>query len=140
MDRHGLCAFCRTALLSRPGGKKDGSGDPSYKMRALLMGLCWLTASNAGAQTIHVSPAAVLLDNPEATQQVLVSNANRSTDLTRVASYAIENPKIAAVEADGLVRPITEGKTTLVVRHDKSEVRISVDVSGLKTPTPVSFD
>src|SRR5437763_732417 len=100
MYRHGLCAFCRTASLSRPDGKKDGSGEPSYKMRALFIAICWLIAGDGRAQPIHISPAAILLDNPEATQQVLVSNADRSTDLTRGANYAIVDAKIAAVDAD----------------------------------------
>ena len=38
-----------------------------------------------------------------------------------------------------MVVPKAEGKTFLVVRHDKDETRIPVEVSGLKTPAPVSF-
>src|SRR5207237_1149338 len=94
----------------------------------------------AQEQTLHVSPAAIALDNPEATQQVLVRSAKLPTDLTRLASYEVLDPKVAAVDAYGLVQPKTEGRTVLVVRHGQELARISVDISGLKTPAPVSFE
>src|SRR5262249_44404566 len=40
----------------------------------------------------------------------------------------------------GLVQPKGEGRTVLVVRHGKDEMRIPVEVVGLKTPAPVSFE
>ena len=49
------------------------------------------------------------------------------------------DPKIAVVDAAGLVRPIGEGKTTLIIRHGQEETRVPVDVAGLKTPPPVDF-
>ena len=109
-------------------------------LQALLIATNWAIGSDGRAQSLHVSPAAVHLDNPEATQQILVSNANRTTDLTHIVSYTILDAKIASVvNAAGLLQPVAEGKTTLVVRHDKNEARIPVEVTGLKTPTPVSF-
>ena len=90
--------------------------------------------------TLHASPPAISLDNPEATQQVLIRSAKSAVDLTRSASYEILDPKIAIVDSVGLVQPKGEGKTVLIVRHEKDEIRVPVEVSGLKTPTPVSFE
>ncbi len=104
---------------------------------------CWagLFGSSAGAQTrLQVSPAQVSLDNPEATQQVLVRAPQSPADLTRSASYEVIDPKIASVDAVGVVQPKAEGKTILVVRHEKGEARIPVEVTGIKTPAPVSFN
>ena len=89
---------------------------------------------------LAVSPVSVVLDDPEASQQVLVAGADRSTDLTRLATYSILDPKIASVDPLGLVQPRAEGRTTLVVRHGKDEARIPVEVRGLLAPTPVSFE
>ena len=108
----------------------------------VILGL-WTTflAANCRAQgTLLVSPAAIALDNPEATQQVLVRSSKTPADLTRLAAYEVVDPKIATVDSAGLLQPIAEGRTVLVVRHGKEEARIPVAVSGLKTPTPVTFE
>ncbi|MSQ95266.1 MAG: DUF1553 domain-containing protein [Gemmataceae bacterium] len=92
------------------------------------------------AQALQASPATVLLDNPEATQQVLIRLPNSAADLTRAATYQVLDPKIAVVDSTGLLQPKSEGKTVLVVRHGKGELRVPVEVTGLKTPAPVSFE
>src|ERR1043166_4285259 len=126
-------------VRSSIGGTSMNRGGFTILQAFLVVGYLTIGA-DAHAQPIHVSPAAVHLNNPEATQQILVANANRTTDLTRIATYAMVDGKIASVDAAGLVQPIAEGKTTLIVRHDKSETRIPVEVSGMKAPTPVAFD
>src|SRR4051794_22736073 len=71
--------------------------------------------------TLRVSPTTITLDNPEGTQQVLVSLATAARpgpailDLTRAATYEIRDSKIAAVDRTGLVQPKAEGQTVLVV-------------------------
>jgi hypothetical protein len=118
-------------------------GKPFAILQGLLVLGVWgvLTNQDGCAQTtLQVSPATIILDNPEATQQVLARAAKSSADLTRLASYEILDPTIAAVDGAGLVQPKAEGRTVLVVRHEQMEARITVDVSGLKTPVPVSFD
>src|ERR1019366_8570205 len=87
-----------------------------------------------------VSPPAVVLASPEATQQVLVRSSKSPGDLTRLATYEVLDPKIATVDAAGLLQPKAEGRSVLVVRHGKEETRIPVEVSGLNAPAPVSFE
>jgi hypothetical protein len=112
-------------------------------LTALVVFVCWCNVGLAQPPaTLHVSPAAVVLDNPEATQQVLVHTAQgqRRVDLTRQATFEVLDPTIAAVDAAGLVQPKAEGRTVLVVRYGKGEARVPVKISGLKSPAPVSFE
>lgn len=104
-------------------------------------------ATDAGAQqsgpatgaTLHVTPALVTLDNPEATQQVLVRSPNLAVDLTRAATYKILDPKIASVDHTGLVQVKGAGRTTLVVAHGTDRLSVPVEVTGLAAPAPVDF-
>ena len=90
---------------------------------------------------VRVSPAAVQLDRPEASQQVLVTEdlAGIQRDLTREARYELLPPGIAQVDAEGLVRPITEGTTKLIVHHPGGKLEVAIVVSGIKDPPLVSF-
>ncbi len=98
----------------------------------LLLGLAPVRAA------VVVTPAAVKLDSPEASQQLLVTAD--TADGTRAAKYAVANPAIAAVDAAGMVTPKAEGKTEIVVTLGAATVRVPVDVTGLATPRPVSFE
>jgi hypothetical protein len=96
--------------------------------------LCGRTA--CGGTT--VSPSQVKLDNPEATQQLLVT-IDGHFDRTRTATYTVANPSIVSVDATGLLSAKAEGKTEIVVRNGADEVRVPVEVTGLTNPRPISF-
>ena len=102
----------------------------------LFVAVC-ATAPARATEPIHVGPFAIVLGDPEATQQVVVWS--NSADFTLTAQYRMLDPKIAVVDATGLVRPVGEGMTTLVVLRGKDETRVPVEVRGLKTPPPVDF-
>jgi hypothetical protein len=120
--------------------------------------LIWALAMAAGAAgasataaDLRVTPASIVLDRPEATQQMLVDTPadptldgafddGRLIDLTRTATYESLAPAIAAVDETGLVEPRGEGRTEIVVRHQGQEVRVPVEVRGLVDPVPVSFE
>src|SRR6266478_6319122 len=86
----------------------------------------------------QVNPSTIVLDTPEATQQILARSP--TADLTRSAAFEALDPKIAAVDSTGMVRAVAEGRTVVVVRFGQDQVRIPVEVSGLKSPAPVSFE
>ncbi len=91
---------------------------------------------------VEVSPTSIRLDSPEATSQLLVSDVGGNPariDLTRKASFSSANPKVAEVDETGLVSPVGEGQTEIVVRHAGEEKRVAVEVIGLVTPEPISF-
>lgn len=96
----------------------------------------------AAPAPVRVSPNAVRLESPEATQQLLVSTpiAGRLQDITRQAAYSVADPKVAAVDAEGLIRPVAEGRTEVRVRRGGTLVRVPLEVRGLKAPAPISFE
>lgn len=126
---------------------------------------CALSVStNAG---VTVSPNEVRLNNPEASQQLLVtlsfsshadsvtgqSTSLRSLDLSRAVTYRSHDPAIADVSPEGLVLPRSEGKTEVIISPltDSTVFRrfsltafeplhIPVTVNGLTKPVPVSFE
>jgi hypothetical protein len=93
------------------------------------------------AAELQVSPTAIQLDRPEASQQILVTEVDgeRRRDVTREAKYEFAAPNIATAAADGLLRPATEGTTQLAVKFGDKTVNVPVTVTGLQNPVPVSF-
>ena len=109
--------------------------------RSLIILSFWtiFTGADCCAQgTLLVSPPAVALGNPEATQQVLVRSSKSPGDLTRLATYEVLDPKIATVDAAGLLQPKAEGRSVLVVRHGKEETRIPVATAKRRARTASS--
>src|SRR5215471_15168458 len=84
--------------------------------------LTWLLAPalalGAGRSPLRVEPTKVILNNPEATQQLLVTGGEPAApvDRTRTASYHVADPRIAEVDSTGLVIPRAEGRTEIVIR------------------------
>lgn len=90
---------------------------------------------------LRVSPSSIQLDRPEGSQQLLVTDQQgaQQRDVTRDVKYEVRPPVLVRVDADGLIHPLAEGTTKLVVRHGGIESEIPVTVSGLLQPVPVSF-
>lgn len=100
------------------------------------------SASLAAAEKVTVSPLMATLDQPEASLQLLVSQAaeeGRTVDLTRQAKYRSENEKIARVDELGLVTPVGDGETGIVVEHAGGSSRVVVTVTGIAEPESLSF-
>ena len=105
---------------------------PTVALLLLLTGFAPLYAA------VKVTPASVKLDSPETSQQLLVTLD--AADGTRGAKYEVADPAIAAVDAAGRITPKAEGKTDIVVKHGADTIRIPVEVTGMKSPRPVSFE
>ena len=102
---------------------------------------CSVSLTSTGRPAaVQVSPPSVTLDRPEATQQLLVSQVTAgqgNLDLTQKATYSVANPQIAAVDEEGLVRPLSEGQTEIVIRHEGVELKVPVQVlTGQLKPAP----
>ena len=97
--------------------------------------------SSAVQAELRVTPASIRIDRPEDSLQLLVTDVQGtvSSDLTRSVQYEVKPPVIVRVDADGLIHPLAEGTTQLVVRSGSTEATVSVTVVGLTQPTPVSF-
>ena len=102
-----------------------------------------LTCCISPAQAeLRVSPTAIVLDRPEASQQVLVTEVNgeKLRDITRDVKYeVVGSTSLVKADPDGLLRPLVEGTSQLIIRHGAEEARIPVTVTGLQNPIPVSF-
>jgi hypothetical protein len=101
-----------------------------------------LICSIAMAGEPKVTPDKIILLSPEASQQILVSGAdegNRTIDLTRQAAYRSAAPAIAVVNELGLVSPIRDGATTIIVEVAGRETHVPVEVRGIDRPSPISF-
>lgn len=102
--------------------------------------LCLVTEPLAAK--LRVSPPTIVLEGPEASQQVLISQLaadGKPLDVSRSAGYQIVPPTIATVDRRGLVRPLAEGRGQLVVQHDNQRLVVPIEVRSLKNPRPVSF-
>ena len=75
-------------------------------MKALL----WLLAAAAFAQKLVVLPPSVDLTGPEARQQLVIEAA------TGAVEWSSSDPKIAAVDEHGVVRPTGDGEARITVR------------------------
>lgn len=109
--------------------------------RRPLAVLVWLLAASSLPAGIHVEPARVVLDSPETTQQLLVSGGTLAVpvDLTRAASYKVRDAAIVTVDRSGLLIPGAEGRTEVLVSHNGEQARVTVEVTGLRQPAPISF-
>ncbi len=94
------------------------------------------------AGKVTVTPAAAEIDQPEASLQLLVNEVvepGRSVDLTRQVKYRSENEKIARVDELGLITPVSDGQTAVLVDHAGGPTRVPVTVKGIAQPVPLSF-
>lgn len=107
-----------------------------------LAALSFVTPGSVSFADLVVSPTSVVLDRPESSQQLLVSvtHADRITmDVSREATYEIARPEIATIEPTGLVHPLRDGQTEIIIRHREQEIRLPLEVRQLGHPAPVSF-
>jgi hypothetical protein len=103
-----------------------------------LLTVAGLVATSPALADVVVTPTAVTLDGPEATQQLLVRDA-AGLDLTRQAKYESAAPNVVRVDATGLVEVVGEGKTEIRVEHGGQRSSVTIEVKGVKAPVPVSF-
>ncbi len=115
---------------------------PELPLAAAFVFLACSAFLDRTVSAVEVSPATVSLDRPEASQQLLIRqrDGDRSVDFTRQATYEVADPKIARVDANGLVEPIAEGTTTITARVGNEVLQVPVSVTGLVSPPPVSFE
>ena len=94
------------------------------------------------AGELKVSPSEMILERPEATQQIVVYQADatgRSLDITRKVSIQIDPPGIAVVDDRGLISPLTNGTGSIVIQSAGDRTTIPIIVRQLDNPVPISF-
>ena len=104
--------------------------------------LVCLVMPRIGFGELRVSPGTVMLDRPEATQQLLVSQlkGDRSIDSTRDVRFIVVQPDIVTVDERGTVFPLRDGETEIEIRDGNERIVVPVTVRGLLEPSPISFE
>jgi len=100
------------------------------------------TAGAVDASTLHISPAKVVLERPEATQQIVIHRQDatgRMVDITRDVALTVDPPQIAVINDRGLVGPRANGKGTIIIQFKEHRQSIPITVSRLDNPLPISF-
>ena len=115
---------------------------PPPTMIVLCMTAFLANAVAVAASTLQVQPSRVDLQNPEATQQMLVQREDatgRLVDITRDVQFRIDPPNIAVVNDRGLIGPRTNGVGTITIEFKDTRQSIPITVSRLDDPLPISF-
>jgi hypothetical protein len=107
------------------------------KLRAAVL----LAGAPLFAQKLAVLPEAVELRGPEARQQLIAeaTNAGFQEDWTRAAKWSSSDPKIAAVDESGIVRPAGDGDARITARANGIEASVTVKVRDAHAPFTWSF-
>jgi hypothetical protein len=116
---------------------------------AVLVGATALPAAEPAAEppkaalrSLTVFPAKIDLDGPRAEQRVVVLGEyadGRRWDLSRDARFASAAPKVAAVDASGVVRAAGDGEATVTVQAGGQSATVPVKVRHAAAEVPVSF-
>jgi hypothetical protein len=111
-----------------------------------LVILCHLPSSSVRAAAPQVDltpdPAAIRLSGPNASYSVLVHGKTadgRLVDLTPTTHFSSLDPKVASVTPAGIVRPVADGSTTVVVEAAGRKRTVPVSVEGSARPRQFNF-
>ncbi len=108
----------------------------------------WLSLVAATAQAaepvvkIELTPLAVQLTGADSRQQLLLTSttsSGRQHDASRDAEYRSTHPEVATVEAAGVVLPVGNGQTEIIVTYEGQEVRVAVEVRDGDRQLPLDF-
>ena len=90
------------------------------------------------AQTLTILPSSVNLSTPESVQQLIAEATvnNHQEDWTAKVHWSSSNPQIATVDAHGLVKPVSDGETTIAADNKAS---VKIHVTNAKAPFIWSF-
>jgi hypothetical protein len=98
--------------------------------------------SPPSVRKVSVYPPKVSLDGPRAEQRLGVLGEfidGNSRDLGRDASFSVDDPRVAAVDALGTVRGVADGDTSVTVRAAGQTIKILVHVSEVGRDESVRF-
>jgi hypothetical protein len=99
-------------------------------------------AATAQAGELRVEPSAVTLHGPKASHRLLVAateSGRAIADRSAEATYSSADPKVAIVDAAGVVRPVGDGETVVTATADGRTATAKVVVSDMKKPFAWSF-
>ncbi len=100
-----------------------------------------LCAVSAFAADLTILPGSVVLDGPEAYEQLLAeaSVEGHQEDWTRTAQWTSSDPNIAKVDQTGMVRPVADGQATITVKSQGRTALLTVQVKNAHAPFAWTF-
>jgi hypothetical protein len=104
--------------------------------------ICPLQADPANLRSLTVFPPQLLLDGPRDQQQLGVIGQDirgQERDLIGAAKFISSAPGIVAVDANGFVRGVVDGKAIITVQAGRQTASLPVDVRRSTADLPVSF-
>ena len=113
-----------------------------YPLQVVIVVAILLSDRQAAIAELTVSPEAIVLNSPEATQQILITNIDadgKANDVSRNVVFNVRPEEIAVIDNRGLLRPVSTGKGELVVEFEKQRLAVPIVVKDLSDPRPVSF-
>jgi hypothetical protein len=99
-------------------------------------------AGPIAAGDLKVYPPEVPLAGPDAVQQLLVveeADGRTVADHTATAKYQSSNPRVAAVDEAGVVRPLGDGEALVTATREGRSATTKVRVTRAKEPSTPSF-
>jgi hypothetical protein len=110
---------------------------------AILSTWLWAAAAaTADGNPLRIDPGDRTLLGTEARQQLLVTEVltGRERDRTRDVKFESTNRNIATVDSNGVVRPVSDGETSIVVTSENGlSTRTTVTVVRSDEALPVNF-
>jgi hypothetical protein len=97
---------------------------------------------SAAIRSLVVFPPQITLTGPRADQRLGVLGVyanNTQRDIASTAHFVSNNPTVAAVDAVGTVRPVSDGTTAVTITAGGATASVSVTVAGCKVEEPVNF-
>jgi hypothetical protein len=122
-------------VIPEPASMTSAS-HPTRLLFSLLTLTCLGPATVVSAEWT-VTPREVTFKDAFDGRQLLVADGER--DVTRSAGYTSSDVSIVRVDDRGYLRPVGDGTAQIVIRGGKSEVRVTVRVSGCKTGRAIDF-
>jgi hypothetical protein len=91
---------------------------------------------------LRILPPEIMFDSPESSEQLLVfglASDGSQVDVTRQSAYSTSVAGIVEISPSGRVVPLHDGRTDVQVKFGEHAASVAVEVKGLTSPPPISF-
>lgn len=109
---------------------------------AALCGTTLLVAGDADPGSLDCRPQQVALHGPDAHQRLIVSEivSGRRTDVTHDTTFRSDDPSVATVDGEGIVRAVGDGDTQILIETGSQTAAVPVTVKDTGVLRPVTLE
>ena len=103
---------------------------------ATLLAIGAVGSAASSAASLEILPPSIQLSGPQARQQLLAEATvdGVQQDWNQQAEWISSDPTVATVNADGLIRPVSDGRAVITARANGQIAEAGVSVSGTQDP------